>query len=175
VRSPFAAIPLLVGCAAATPSDPQRVPPSGHANSFLAIEVTSELAGFQVVGLRVGVDGRTEAAVGVRRGENVADAAPLALPACGHRAMVQAGTHDVSLDLRLRGHGAGVFSYLRSYAFDVRSQTRVDVPIDAFGVTAHAIAHERGGPTIPIEDRPHVRWRMVPNHEGPSAGCHPAH
>ena len=67
------------------------------------------------------------------------------------------GEHEISLRLVYRGNGAGIFSYLQGYTFDVKSTHEVDLP-PAGIVSVQAIAGESGGPMTPIEERPHVRW-----------------
>jgi hypothetical protein len=59
--------------------------------------------------------------------------------------------------LELRGHGYGVFSYLRGYRFEVRSSHSFTVT-EGKAVTLRAIAYEKGGVTTPLEQRPAVRY-----------------
>jgi len=67
------------------------------------------------------------------------------------------GDHTLQVVLELRGHGYGVFSYLRGYKFEVRSSHSFTVT-DGKAVTLRAIAYEKGGVTTPLEQRPAVRY-----------------
>jgi hypothetical protein len=75
-------------------------------------------------------------------------------------ARVGAGEHVIDAVLLYRGHGVGVFSYLKGYKFKVRSS-------HAFRAEASQLTdvlvtgHEKGGPTTPLEERPAVRWKAV--------------
>jgi len=59
--------------------------------------------------------------------------------------------------LRLRGHGYGVFSYLRGYQFEVK-QTHSFSVTEGKEVNLDVIAWEKGGVTTPLEQRPAVRY-----------------
>ena len=67
------------------------------------------------------------------------------------------GEHTISVNLEYRGHGYGIFSYLKGYRFKVRSSHTFTA---AEGKLIHlrVVAYEKGGPTTPLEDRPDVRY-----------------
>jgi hypothetical protein len=74
------------------------------------------------------------------------------------RLSLSPGPHQVSVVLRYRGHGEGVFSYLSGYRFTVRSKHRFvmkDEPQALFVVGA-----EKEGPTTALEERPRVSFRL---------------
>ena len=67
------------------------------------------------------------------------------------------GEHTLSVNLEYRGHGYGVFSYLRGYRFTVRSSHSFTVP-ESRSITLRVIGFEEGGPTVPLEERPAIRY-----------------
>lgn len=67
------------------------------------------------------------------------------------------GDHTLQVLLRLRGHGYGVFSYLRGYQFEVK-QTHSFSVTEGKEVNLDVIAWEKGGVTTPLEQRPAVRY-----------------
>jgi hypothetical protein len=81
------------------------------------------------------------------------------------------GDHTLQVLLRLRGHGYGVFSYLRGYQFEVKQSHSFSVT-EGKEVDLDVIAWEKGGVTTPLEQRPAVRYlerlRDVPTPLGSS-------
>ena len=67
------------------------------------------------------------------------------------------GEHTVTVNLEYRGHGYGVFAYLKGYRFKVRSTYTFAVPEGRVS-TLHVVGYEKGGPTTPLEERPAVRY-----------------
>ncbi len=67
------------------------------------------------------------------------------------------GDHTLQILLKLRGHGYGVFSYLRSYQFEVRNSHSFTVT-EGKTVELKAVAFEQGDVTTAIEQRPAVRY-----------------
>jgi hypothetical protein len=67
------------------------------------------------------------------------------------------GEHTLTVNLEYRGHGYGVFSYLKGYRFKVRSTYTFAVPEGRVS-TVHVIGYEKGGPSTPLEERPAVRY-----------------
>ncbi len=67
------------------------------------------------------------------------------------------GEHTLTVNLEYRGHGYGVFSYLKGYRFQVRSMYTFTVP-EGRVTTVHAVGYEKGGPATPLEERPAVRY-----------------
>jgi len=67
------------------------------------------------------------------------------------------GDHTVQVLVRLRGHGYGVFSYLKGYQFEVKSTHSFSV-VEGKEVLLDVVAWEKGGVTTPLEQRPAVRY-----------------
>jgi len=67
------------------------------------------------------------------------------------------GEHTLTVNLEYRGHGYGIFSYLKGYRFRVRSNYQFTAP-EGRGVTLRVVGYEKGGPTAPLEERPAVRY-----------------
>jgi hypothetical protein len=70
---------------------------------------------------------------------------------------ISPGDHTLQVLLRLRGHGYGVFSYLRGYQFEVKQSHSFSVT-EGKQVDLDVIAWEKGGVTTPLEQRPAVRY-----------------
>jgi hypothetical protein len=67
------------------------------------------------------------------------------------------GDHTLQVLLRLRGHGYGVFSYLRGYQFEVKQSHSFSIS-EGKQVDLDVIGWEKGGVTTPLEQRPAVRY-----------------
>jgi len=67
------------------------------------------------------------------------------------------GEHTLTVNLEYRGHGYGIFSYLKGYRFKVRSNYSFTAP-EGRAVTLRVVGFEKGGPTAPLEERPAVRF-----------------
>lgn len=67
------------------------------------------------------------------------------------------GEHTLTINLEYRGHGYGVFSYLKGYRFKLRSTYTFSVP-EGRVATVVVVGYEKGGPTTPLEERPAVRY-----------------
>jgi hypothetical protein len=67
------------------------------------------------------------------------------------------GDHTLQVLVQLRGHGYGVFSYLRGYKFEVKSSHAFTVT-EGKAIELEVIAWEKGGVTTPLEQRPAVRY-----------------
>lgn len=67
------------------------------------------------------------------------------------------GEHTLTVSLEYRGHGYGVFAYLKGYRFKVRSTYTFAVPEGRVS-TIQVVGYEKGGPTTPLEERPAVRY-----------------
>ena len=88
---------------------------------------------------------------------------------------VPAGDHTIGVKLTFQGNGYGVFTYLKSYRWDVpgnHSFTAVE------GKTMHIIvtALEKGGVTTPLNERPALQWeeKVQALGAGPTAAATPA-
>ncbi len=67
------------------------------------------------------------------------------------------GDHTLQVLVNLRGHGYGVFSYLRGYRFEVRSSHSFTA-VEGKTTKLRVLAYEKGGVTTPLEERPAVRF-----------------
>lgn len=83
------------------------------------------------------------------------------------------GDHSLQVVLHLHGYGYGVFSYLRSYKFDVRSSHTFTVT-EGKTVGLEVIAWEKGDVTTPLEQRPAIRFTENMKTGGAGAGEAPA-
>ena len=78
------------------------------------------------------------------------------------------GDHTLQVVLKLRGHGYGVFSYLRGYKFNVPATHSFTVT-EGKAIKLEAIVWEKGDVTTPLEERPAIRWRQVVGSSGEEA------
>jgi hypothetical protein len=67
------------------------------------------------------------------------------------------GEHTLTVKLEYRGHGYGIFSYLKGYRFKVSSSHTFTAP-EGKALTLSIVGYEKGGPTAPLEERPAVRF-----------------
>lgn len=67
------------------------------------------------------------------------------------------GEHTLTVNLEYRGHGYGIFSYLKGYRFRVRSNYSFTAP-EGRAITVRVVGYEKGGPTAPLEERPAVQY-----------------
>jgi len=70
------------------------------------------------------------------------------------------GDHTLQVVLKLRGHGYGVFSYLRGYKFNVPGTHSFTVT-EGKSIKLEAIVWEKGDVTTPLEERPSIRWTQT--------------
>jgi hypothetical protein len=63
------------------------------------------------------------------------------------------GDHTLQVLVKHRGHGYGVFSYLRGYEFTVKSTHSFTVT-EGKTIELRIVALEKGGVTTPLEERP---------------------
>lgn len=68
------------------------------------------------------------------------------------------GEHTLTVNLEYRGHGYGIFSYLKGYRFKVRSSYSFSAP-EGKAVQLRVVAYEKGGPTAPLEERPAIQYQ----------------
>jgi hypothetical protein len=78
------------------------------------------------------------------------------------------GDHTLQVVLKLRGHGYGVFSYLRGYKFNVPATHSFTVT-EGKSIKLEAIVWEKGDVTTPLEERPAIRWRQTVGSTGEEA------
>ncbi len=67
------------------------------------------------------------------------------------------GDHTVQVLVKLRGHGYGVFSYLRGYHFEIKDTHSFTIT-EGKAIDLDIIVFEEGGMTTPVEERPKVRY-----------------
>jgi len=75
------------------------------------------------------------------------------------------GDHTLQVVLKLRGHGYGVFSYLRGYKFNVPATHSFTVT-EGKAIKLDAIVWEKGDVTTPLEERPAIRWQQTVSSSG---------
>ncbi len=80
------------------------------------------------------------------------------------------GEHNITANLEYRGHGYGIFSYLKGYRFRVRSSYTFSAP-EGKRITIRVVGYEKGGPTAPLEERPAVRYMEHVEGTGRGAGA----
>jgi hypothetical protein len=80
------------------------------------------------------------------------------------------GEHTLTVQLEYRGHGYGIFSYLKGYRFKVTS-SHTFTAAEGKATTLRVVGYEKGGPTAPLEERPAVRY--VERVDTPSAPVQP--
>ncbi|HLU66929.1 MAG TPA: hypothetical protein VKZ63_11675 [Kofleriaceae bacterium] len=69
------------------------------------------------------------------------------------------GSHTLSVMAVYRGHGYGVFKYLKKYKFTVRSSHTFTVD-EGKGMSIRVVGFEKGGSTTPLEDRPALDFQV---------------
>lgn len=69
------------------------------------------------------------------------------------------GSHTLSVMAIYRGHGYGVFKYLKKYKFTVKSSHTFTVD-EGKGLTIRVVGYEKGGTTTPLEDRPALDFQV---------------
>jgi hypothetical protein len=67
------------------------------------------------------------------------------------------GDHTLQIVLKLRGHGYGLFSYLRGYHFQLPSSHSFTIT-EGKTIKLDAVAWEKGDVTTNLEQRPAVRY-----------------
>jgi hypothetical protein len=67
------------------------------------------------------------------------------------------GNHTLTLNLKLRGNGFGIFSYVKNYVFNVQASTAF-VAEDGKSCKVRAILNERAGIGRSFTERPHVKF-----------------
>lgn len=82
------------------------------------------------------------------------------------------GDHTLQVLVQLRGHGYGVFSYLRGYRFEIKSSHSFTIT-EGKTIELEVIAYEKGGVTTPLEQRPAVRY-VEKVKSGVKSGAKPA-
>lgn len=88
------------------------------------------------------------------------------------------GDHTLQVVVHLQGYGYGVFSYLRSYKFDVKASHAFTIT-EGKTVGLEVIAWEKGDVTTPLEQRPGIRFTenlkaSSPSEAQPATASRPA-
>jgi hypothetical protein len=83
---------------------------------------------------------------------------------------VPPGDHTLQVVLSFQGNGYGVFSYLRSYHWDLKSSHSFTA-VEGKTLTLTATALEKGGVTTPLDQRPSVEWKEKVQALSPGAGA----
>jgi hypothetical protein len=151
-----ALVALLGGCAAPRPVAP-RPPLHPERPPEIVLRFTDRMgSSFRLVKVLFSLDGQL---VFERTCADVDDACreSVRTPVVLYAARIPEGPHELAAHLTYRGHGAGVFSYLRAYRFEVRSRHEAPAALGRRTVV-DATAHERGGVTTPLEQRPALAW-----------------
>ncbi len=78
---------------------------------------------------------------------------------------VPTGDHTLQVMLKLRGHGFGVFSYLRGIEASLKADHSFTLT-DGKVLELRATAWEQGGPTTPVEEQPDVRFNQTIRNAG---------
>lgn len=81
------------------------------------------------------------------------------------------GDHTLTVNLEYRGHGFGIFSYLKGYRFKVRSTHSFTVP-ESKTIQIRVVGYEKGPVTLPLEERPAIRYveRVTAGRRGGEGG-----
>ncbi len=72
---------------------------------------------------------------------------------------ISPGSHTISVLVLYRGHGYGVFKYLKKYKFTVRS-SHTFTASEGKGTSIKVVAFERGGVTTPLDKRPAFDFKV---------------
>lgn len=86
-----------------------------------------------------------------------------------HAEAIVPGDHTLDVLMIYRGRGFGVFSYLRSYVFTLRSSHTFNIG-EGKRITVEAVGYEKGGATRSLEDRPDIRFEDTIDDLGPESG-----
>jgi len=79
------------------------------------------------------------------------------------------GDHTLDALMIYRGKGFGVFSYLRSYVFTLRSAHTFNVG-EGKRIRVEVVGYEKGGATRSLEDRPDIRFEDTIEDLAPETG-----
>ena len=64
----------------------------------------------------------------------------------------------MSVVLEFRGHGYGIFSYLKGYSFTTKSSRTFTIG-EAKQLILEVISYEKGNVTTPLNERPEIRYK----------------
>lgn len=74
------------------------------------------------------------------------------------RGSITPGDHTIQVRLQVKGHGYGVFSYLRGFNFKVNPPPRSFTVTEGKELDLEVVAGESGGVTTPLDERLGVRY-----------------
>ena len=86
---------------------------------------------------------------------------------------VPPGDHTVSVMLTFQGNGYGIFTYLKGYKFEVKSNHSF-TSVEGKTLSITATSFESGGVTTPLNERPKIEWREKVAALGAGAAAAPA-
>lgn len=86
---------------------------------------------------------------------------------------VPPGDHTVSVMLTFQGNGYGIFTYLKGYKFEVKSNHSF-TSVEGKTLSITATSFESGGVTTPLNERPKIEWREKVAALGAGASAVPA-
>jgi hypothetical protein len=125
----------------------------GGAGSRANIKYNNELSSaFRITRLLVVLDGAVQYSKTDQTGA-IAEAGEIPI----FNGSIPPGDHTVQVLVNLQGNGYGVFSYLRGYRFEVRSNHSFTA-LEGKTMTLQVISFEKGGVTTKLEERPAVRY-----------------
>lgn len=79
------------------------------------------------------------------------------------------GEHTLTVILEYRGHGYGIFSYLKGYTFTTTS-AETFTAAEGKATLLRVVGYEKGGPTTPLGERPAIRFaQRVTDSSGPAS------
>jgi hypothetical protein len=78
------------------------------------------------------------------------------------------GNHQVAVQMVFRGHGFGLFSYLKDYRFKTQSAYTLNAEPGKV-ITVKVIGYEKGGLTSELKDRPNIRYEQEVQKEEPAS------
>jgi hypothetical protein len=69
------------------------------------------------------------------------------------------GNHQLAVQMVFRGHGFGLFSYLKDYKFKAQSAYTIDAEPGKM-ITVKVVGFEKGGLTTELKDRPTIKYEQ---------------
>jgi hypothetical protein len=78
------------------------------------------------------------------------------------------GNHQLAVQMVFRGHGYGLFSYLKDYKFSTQSAYTIDAEPGKV-IMLKVVGYEKGGLTAELKDRPNIRYEQEVQKEEPAA------
>ncbi len=79
------------------------------------------------------------------------------------------GEHTLTVVLEYRGHGYGIFSYLKGYTFTT-TDAHTFTAAEGKSTVLRVVGYEKGGPTTPLGDRPAIQFSQRVSDSGAPAG-----